>query len=85
MKVEDDAEGDFLKAVVIVTEHFCGAHKSEDESVTRALELIGATRRFDVLGHAVFRAMLRADMERLRARRAALVAELPGAPKPQLH
>lgn len=83
----DDVDHDFLKAVVIVTEHFLGAHKAEDKHVSLALELVGATRRFDILGEAVWRAMVRADLERLRARRAELVAELPGAgaPKPAVH
>ena len=83
--MNEDVEDDFLKAVMIVTEHYVGSYRSDLEVLVRAFEAIGAVRRFDILGHAVFMAMLRADMERLRARRADLVDSLKRLPRPPLH
>ncbi len=74
-----------LLAIRIVTEHVLGEAKASDLALRQALNDIGESKCFDMLGLEVFRHMVRTDLAKLRSRRAEAVAELAALPKPPLH
>lgn len=57
-------------AIELVVAHLAGERRADVETMGRALAAIGAARDFEVLGHAVYRALLAHNLARLRAARA---------------
>jgi hypothetical protein len=78
----DDA---YLASVMVLVGHVLGGRPATDDQLAQALHRIGQEGRFEALGHAVFIAMLRANIARLSARRSSLVEQLSQLPKPPLH
>lgn len=65
------------KEIDLVVQHFVLDNEKSSAEVTNAFVVIGGSKPFEALGHAMFRAMLNTHIAQLQAEKATLVAQEP--------